>query len=56
MRFRARREKQQHLLTLDYYLGYLFGGCRNFFGVSIGAHGGLKADVQQPELFKSGRQ
>jgi hypothetical protein len=52
MRFRAHRERQEHRLTLDFYLEHMFGGCRNFFGVVIGSHGGLKADSEQPELFK----
>jgi hypothetical protein len=53
MTFRARREGQDHTLSVEFYEEQLDRGIGSFFGVEVGPHcKGLARDVQQPDLFK----
>jgi hypothetical protein len=54
--FRARHEGVGYELNPKFFLGGLHGGCRSFFGVTVGDDGQLLKDEQFPEYFASWQQ
>jgi hypothetical protein len=55
MDFRARREKMDHDLTLDWYQQVIEQGIVKFFGVTLGPDGVI-FDEQAPALFREWRE